>query len=99
IELLGGFQNIDEMVGNPFHLLLGNLGRANVHSAVDLHGIRRDNLPADLFGNADGKAGLSHSSGSGKNDKRFFHDTTVLNFFSSLYLLMEMIVGLPWGQL
>ena len=37
------------MVGHPPHLLRGGLGGADVHTAVDLHGVGTDDLAGELL--------------------------------------------------
>ena len=37
-------ENVDHMVGNPLHLRFCGLGRADVHPAINLHGVRGDHF-------------------------------------------------------
>ena len=47
MERILRFQNIDQIMTDPLHLLRTDLSRSNVKSFVDLHRIRADDLPAD----------------------------------------------------
>ena len=42
-------------------LVRGNLRSADIHASIDLHGIRRDDFAAHMFGDAHGKLGLPRS--------------------------------------
>ena len=66
IELVRGFRDVDEMMGKPSQKLRSGLCRADVHGAVDLHGIRIDHLEAIIHeGCKDGR--LAHGRGSEKD--------------------------------
>src|SRR5438128_7345891 len=41
--------NVNEVMRDSGPLLRGSLRRADIHAAIDLHRIRRDNLPADFI--------------------------------------------------
>ena len=92
-------QHVNEIMGNAIHFPGSHLGRADIHVSVYLHGIRADDFPANGLCQPDGKGGLSHCRGSCEDNERLLHkssfQTMRLNFFSSSYLLMEMMVGLP----
>src|SRR5699024_8048527 len=91
-------QRIDQIVGHFLHLFLPDLCRADIHMAVYLHGIRGDDLRANGFCQAYGRGGLSHSGRACKYDQWSFHYTILLNFFSSSFFVIAIMVGLPWGQ-
>ena len=55
-------------MGNFAHLLFRDLRGADIHVAVDLHGISADNLSAYPFGKTDGQVGLSHGRRACNND-------------------------------
>ena len=89
---------------NSLHLLRHNLSRANIHMFVNLHGIRRNDSAIDALCKFDGQCSFSDRGRTGQNDHWFLltariHHTILLNFFSISYLLMDMIVGRPCGQL
>ena len=53
------FRGINEVVRDPLHLFGRDFGGADVHAAVDLHGVRRDDAPVHPFCQLDGDCGLS----------------------------------------
>ena len=59
IERLIRIQNVDQMVRNTPHFVWADFRRTNVHSPINLHGICRNDLPADLLCQADGKCCLA----------------------------------------
>ena len=68
IVLLPGLGDVDEVVGDG--AVLGEvLARADVHAAIDLAGIRRNDLPAELFGQGDGVARLAGGRGAEHDDE------------------------------
>ena len=69
------------MVGNSLHLLPGNLGGANVHVLIHLHGVCRDHLPSQNPGKGDGKLCLSHRRWAGENNHGIFHLTPAVQEF------------------
>ena len=60
MEFLAGFQNINEVMRNPFHFFLCDLGRSDIHMLIYLHGICGDDLPVCRFCQSNGKTGFSH---------------------------------------
>ena len=106
IKGLIGVQNVDQVMGDARHLLPGDLGGADVQSAVYLHGIGRDDLRADPPRKLQRERGLAHGRRARQHDKGrlVFHKPSPVytirwNFFSSSCLVIRMIVGRPWGQL
>ena len=59
IERLIRIQNIDQMVRNTPHFVRTDFRGADIHPPVDLHGICRYDLPADLLCQTDGKLCLA----------------------------------------
>ena len=47
VEGLRRVQNVDQVMRNALHLLLRDLRSADIHPAVDLHGVGADDLSAD----------------------------------------------------
>ncbi|CDN43153.1 hypothetical protein BN871_CL_00640 [Paenibacillus sp. P22] len=64
--------DIDEMVGNPLHLITGNFGRADVHSPVDLHGVSRDDFRVPCLGKLQAQLRLADGRRPDQNEKRLF---------------------------
>ena len=60
------------MMRNILHLFRRDFGRADIHTAVYLHGIGADDFAVDRLGQTNGKGGFPHSSGAGENNERFF---------------------------
>ena len=60
MKLLPGIQHIDEIMRNTVHLLFCDLGRADIHMAVHLHGICGDDFSVCRMSQGNGQAGLAH---------------------------------------
>ena len=68
--LLGDVEDVEEVVGHPAPLLRGRLGGADVHPAVELHGVGVDDLPAQPQGELDAQGGLAGARGPDDGDDR-----------------------------
>lgn len=69
VEILVRINNVDHVVGSLSLLRRRRLSRADIHTAIDLHGIGPDNLAVELTGQVDGQAGLAGAGGTdNKND-------------------------------
>ena len=90
-------KDVDQMMSDTVHFPRQDLGRANIHLLIHLHGIRRNDLSADRLRQFDGKLCFPYCRRPGQYQHFLFLHR--LNLRSSSYLLMEMIVGLPCGQL
>jgi len=62
--------HVQKMVGNQRPFFRGGFGGADLHIAIDLHGIAIDDLGTKAVGNFEGQLGLSHRSGPGQQDDR-----------------------------
>ena len=91
---------IHQMMGNALHFFWSDLGCSDIHLLVDLHGIGRDDLSSYCLRQLDRGSSLSHRCGTSEDDEWFFIHcyTILLNFFSNSFLVMDIVVGLPWGQ-
>ena len=67
-------RDIQHMVRDPFHLLPGGLGGADIQAPVDLDGIRREDLCAQALGYLHPQGGLA-AGGRPQDDPqgRFFY--------------------------
>ena len=63
-EVLLRVGHVDHVVGDAPHLLFGGLGGANVHGAVDLHGVGGDHLAVVALGQLHRHAGLARGCGA-----------------------------------
>ena len=81
IKILRGFRHIDHIVGHTHHFLEGNFSGTDIHVSVYLHGIRRDDFPADFSRKFDRY--FTFSGGGRTAD----HDQSVFIFCQNLYLL------------
>ena len=80
---------------------LGGRGlcRADVHPAVDLHGIGGDNFTAEGKGKGDAEGRLSTRRGACDNQNFFgFVHTMRLKSLSRSLRVRTEETGLPWGQ-
>ena len=73
IEILVRFQHINEVMGDPLHLISRNLGRANIHVPVYLHGIGADDLTSYGLCQLDGQGCFSDCRWAGQYNKRLLH--------------------------
>ena len=99
------FQTVYQVMGDALLLFGPDFGGPDIHMPVDLHGIRGDDFSAHRMSQPDGETGFPDRRRTGQNNKRllFVHlpvppYTIRLNFFSSSRFVMEIMVGLPWGQ-
>ena len=84
VPFLGRIRDVNQFMRNPLHLFFCNLGRADVHSAVNLHGIRRDHASLQAFAKL--YAGSTFSACRRScHDDHFIHSM----LFSSLYDTLE----------
>jgi hypothetical protein len=70
--LLTNVQDVELMVGDSPALLDRGLGGADVHAAVELHGIGVDDLAVQLLSEGEGKIRLA--AGRRPNDRNHWHD-------------------------
>ena len=73
VILIVGIDDIDQMMRCHLPLSDSGLGGANVHIAVDLHGINTDNLAIELIGQPKGKLGLADGRGADQDQDRFVY--------------------------
>ena len=71
-------QLIHQVMGNSLHFFWHDLRRANIHIFINLHGICRYDLTANGFCQGNRQPGFSNCSGTGKDNKRFFHNLSCL---------------------
>ena len=85
MELFRRIKHIDKMVGDALHVLWPDLGGANVHLPVYLHGIRGNDLPAHCTGKHKGQFRFSCRGGAGKDDQWFLCTHNLYNPFEFLF--------------
>jgi hypothetical protein len=61
---------VQEVVRHPRALFLSGFGSADVHVAINLHGIGIHDLGSKPFGQPQGQLGLPHPGGPGQKDQR-----------------------------
>ncbi len=62
MEFFVWIKGIDKVVGDSLHFFFCDLGGADVHVPVNLHGICRNHRPAYLLCQADGKLRFPYGS-------------------------------------
>ena len=67
---LRDIQNIEQMVRNPLHFLSGNLGSSDIHTAIELHGIRVYAFTAKMPGKGSCERTLTGTGGTDNSDNR-----------------------------
>jgi hypothetical protein len=60
--------DVNHVVPDPGNLGRSGFGRADVHIAVNLHGVRTDNFSAEQFGQFDPDGGFTDSGGTANDD-------------------------------
>ena len=66
---LVGPGDVDHVVRDEGALLVGWLGGADLHLAVDGYGVAADDLAVELLGEAEGEGGFAAGGGAGKDDE------------------------------
>ena len=66
-------RHVDHVVGDAPLLRPGGLGGADVHAAVDLHGVGGHHLPAEAEGQLRGQGGLARGGGAADHQDVGFH--------------------------
>ena len=59
--------HVQHMMGNALHLFLGGLGGADVHAAVNLHGVGGHHLSPEAPGQSHGQGGFARGGGAADN--------------------------------
>ena len=70
VETFGQIHNIDEMMRHTGAFFSMKLGGSDVESAIDLHGIHRDDFAIKLFRENHGDAGFPGGGGPGQKNWR-----------------------------
>src|SRR5699024_12670341 len=70
VRLGGDVEDIDEMVRDPAPLLDRQFRGADVHAAIELHRVRVDDLPAEVFGQVEREIRLRGGGGPDDGDDR-----------------------------
>ena len=65
--------DVDHVVRHALHFLRRGLGRADVHAAVDLHRVGRDDLAAEPLREHDAQRGLARGGRAGNDDQFWLH--------------------------
>ena len=78
VKGLRWIQDVDQIMTDPSHLLRPYLGRSDIHPAVDLHGIGRDDLSPDLCRKLSGQSGLADCCRTGQYDQLWSVDLIIL---------------------
>ena len=73
VKIFCWLQYIHQMMWDAIHFFRRDLGGTDIHVAVNLHGVRGNDLSVYCFCKGNGKLCFSHGSRPGKHDKRFFH--------------------------
>src|SRR6478736_6412416 len=68
--LLGHVEDVELVVGDAAPLVGGQLGRADVHAAVELHGVGVDDLTTEPRGEVEGQVGLARRRRPDDGDHR-----------------------------
>ena len=66
-------RHVEHVVRHQGALLGRGLGGADVHAAVDLHGVGRDDLAVVFLGEGDAEAGLARGRRAADNDDLWLH--------------------------
>jgi len=68
-EGLGGFDDVDEVVGQGGAAVGGGFGGADVHAAVDLHGVDGEDVGVEGLGEVEGGRALADGGGADDEDE------------------------------
>ena len=71
IKRLLWIQHVNQVMPDAVHLVRHDLCRSDIKTAIDLHGICRDDLSADSFCKTDRQIGLSDRGRTGQYDQLF----------------------------
>ena len=71
-SLLRDIQNIEQMMRNPLHFLSGDLGSSDIHTTIELHGIRVHAFTAKMPGKSNCERTLTGTGGTDNSDNRRF---------------------------
>jgi hypothetical protein len=93
-ERLVGVAHVDAPMGDASAVRLRDLGGADVHAAVHLHGVHRDHDGAGAIGDAQRKVGLAGAGGADEDER--FHARW--NRRSNSAIVSEITTGRPWAQ-
>ena len=74
-----GVGDVDHVVRHALHLFRRGLGRADVHAAVDLHRVGRDDLAAEPLRERHAERGLARGGRAGDDDKFWLHRDSLLS--------------------
>ena len=74
-----GVGDVDHMVRHALHLFRRWLGRADVHAAVDLHRVGRDDLAAQALRERHAERGLARGGRAGDDDNFWLHRGSLLS--------------------
>ena len=74
-----GIGDVDHVVRHALHLFRRGLGRADVHAAVDLHRVGRDDLAAEPLRKRHAERGLARGGRAGDDDKFWLHRDSLLS--------------------
>src|SRR5699024_11575293 len=70
VRLGGDVEDVDEVVRDPAPLLDRQFRRADVHAPIELHRVRVDDLPAEVFGQVEREIRLPSGGGPDDGDDR-----------------------------
>jgi hypothetical protein len=70
IVLIIRVNDINEVMRNQGLFFLAWLGRANVHMAIDLHGVHAVDLAIKALHQLERESGFAHGSGTNQDDDR-----------------------------
>ena len=74
-----GVGDVDHMMRHALHLFRRGLGRADVHAAVDLHRVGRDDLAPEPLRERHAERGLARGGRAGDDDKFWLHRDSLLS--------------------
>ena len=66
---IGGVEDIDHVMRHAEHLVFSDFRRADVHAAIELHGVAGDDLTAEPPCDADGERGLARRRRTAESDR------------------------------
>ena len=90
--------HINHMMRYGRLLFSGGFGGADIHAAVDLHRVGRDDLAAQRFGKNDAQVRFSAGRWACHHQHFFTAHTMRLKSLSRSFRVMTEETGRPWGQ-
>lgn len=84
-------------MGNPLHLFFSDLGRADIHAPVDLHGVRGDHTAAKSLANSTAAALFPEAVGPATMII-FGNEFSVIGLLCYLYDPLKLSLDLLFGQ-